>query len=103
MTPEQVDAFVGALPVKKIPGVGSVTAEKMHRYGLKTCADIREWELHDLIRRFGKFGVVLHERARGKDERRSSRAASANRSALKPPLVRTWQDPQSGSLRRQAL
>ena len=36
----------------------------MHRYGLKTCADIREWELHDLIRRFGKFGVVLHERAR---------------------------------------
>ena len=66
---EQVDAFVGALPVKKIPGVGSVTAEKMHRYGLKTCADIREWELHDLIRRFGKFGVVLHERARGKDER----------------------------------
>ena len=69
VTPEQVDAFVGALPVKKIPGVGSVTAEKMHRYGLKTCADIREWELHDLIRRFGKFGVVLHERARGKDER----------------------------------
>ncbi|MGB0157030.1 MAG: DNA polymerase IV [Luminiphilus sp.] len=69
VTPEQVDAFVGALPVKKIPGVGSVTAEKMHRYGLKTCADIRAWELHDLIRRFGKFGVVLHERARGNDER----------------------------------
>ena len=49
VTPDQVDAFVGALPVKKIPGVGAVTAEKMHR--------------------FGKFGVVLHERARGRDER----------------------------------
>lgn len=69
VTPEQVDAFVGALSVKMIPGVGAVTAEKMHRYGLKTCLDVQGWDLHDLIRRFGKFGVVLHERSRGKDER----------------------------------
>ena len=67
--PHEVDRFVAALPVKRIPGVGAVTAEKMHRYGLRTCADIREWNLHDLRRRFGKFGVVLHERARGRDER----------------------------------
>lgn len=67
--PEDVDAFVAALPVKRIPGVGAVTAEKMHRYGLRTCADIREWSLFDLRRRFGKFGVVLHERARGRDDR----------------------------------
>ena len=61
--PHEVDRFVAALPVKRIPGVGAVTAEKMHRYGLRTCADIREWNLHDLRRRFGQFGVVLHERA----------------------------------------
>lgn len=67
--PDEVDAFVGALPVKKIPGVGAVTAEKMLQYGLRTCADIREWSLLDLRRRFGSFGVVLHERARGRDER----------------------------------
>ncbi|MDC6472815.1 DNA polymerase IV, partial [Luminiphilus sp.] len=67
--PDQVDAFVAALPVKKIPGVGSVTAEKMHRYGLRNCADIRNWSLFELRRRFGKFGLVLHERARGRDER----------------------------------
>ena len=67
--PHEVDRFVAALPVKRIPGVGAVTAEKMHRYGLRTCADIREWNLHDLRRRFGQFGVVLHERARGRDER----------------------------------
>jgi len=67
--PDEVDGFVAALSVKKIPGVGAVTAEKMHRYGLRTCADVREWSLHDLRRRFGKFGVVLHERARGRDER----------------------------------
>ena len=67
--PDEVDAFVAALSVKKIPGVGTVTAEKMYRYGLRTCADVRKWSLHDLRRRFGKFGVVLHERARGRDER----------------------------------
>ena len=67
--PDEVDAFVAALSVRKIPGVGAVTADKMHRYGLRTCADVREWSLHDLRRRFGKFGVVLHERARGRDER----------------------------------
>ena len=69
VTPTEVDAFVAALSVKKIPGVGAVTADKMHRYGLRTCADVREWSLHDLRRRFGQFGVVLHERARGRDER----------------------------------
>ena len=67
--PDEVDAFVAALSVKKIPGVGAVTADKMHRYGLRTCADLRKWSLHDLRRRFGKFGLVLHERARGRDER----------------------------------
>ena len=67
--PHEVDRFVAALPVKRIPGVGAVTAEKLHRYGLRTCADIQGWNLHDLRRRFGKFGVVLHERARGRDER----------------------------------
>ena len=67
--PDEVDAFVAALSVKKIPGVGTVTADKMHRYGLRTCADVRQWSLHNLRRRFGKFGVVLHERARGRDER----------------------------------
>lgn len=67
--PDEVDTFVAALSVKKIPGVGSVTADKMHRYGLRTCSDVREWSLYDLRRRFGKFGVVLHERARGRDER----------------------------------
>ena len=67
--PGEVDAFIGSMPVKKIPGVGAVTAEKMCRYGLLTCADIRDWSLHDLRQRFGKFGFVLHERARGRDER----------------------------------
>src|SRR5690606_11530943 len=42
VTPEQVDEFVAALPVNKLHGVGKVTAEKMARLGIRTCADLRD-------------------------------------------------------------
>ena len=90
--PDEVDAFVAALSVKKIPGVGAVTADKMHRYGLRTCADVREWSLHDLRRRFGKFGVVLHERARGRDER----PVQASRVRKSVSVERTFAEDVSG-------
>lgn len=67
--PDDVDSFAAALPVKRIPGVGSVTAEKLDRLGLKTCNDIRNTQLRDLVRRFGSFGASLHERAYGRDDR----------------------------------
>ncbi len=69
ISPKMVESFVGNLSVKKIPGVGSVTTRKLHRYGLETCSDLRGWSLHNLKQKFGKFGVVLYERARGMDER----------------------------------
>ncbi len=67
--PEEVPAFVGRLPVSKIPGVGAVMTSKLFRYGLRNCSDIQQWELGQLIRRFGKFGAMLYERARGQDGR----------------------------------
>lgn len=67
--PEEVDAFVAALPVKKIFGVGKVTAERLHRLGVDCCADLRPWELADLTREFGRFGASLHRLCRGIDER----------------------------------
>ncbi|WP_332669773.1 DNA polymerase IV [Aromatoleum sp.] len=67
--PDEVDAFVAALPVKKIFGVGKVTAERMQRLGVDTCADLRRWEFADLTREFGRFGASLHRLCRGIDER----------------------------------
>nr|WP_258002257.1 DNA polymerase IV [Burkholderia sp. WAC0059] len=67
--PHEVDAFVAALPVRKIHGVGKVTASKLDRLGLETCAQLRNWPLVDLHRRFGVFGKRLYELARGIDER----------------------------------
>jgi DNA polymerase-4 len=67
--PSEVDAFVAALPVRKIFGVGKVTAAKLEKFGLTTCAQLREWPLVDLHRHFGVFGKRLYELSRGIDER----------------------------------
>jgi DNA polymerase IV len=67
--PHEVDAFVAALPVRKIHGVGKVTAGKLESLGLATCADLRTWSLFDLHRHFGVFGKRLYELARGIDDR----------------------------------
>ncbi|MDQ1830829.1 DNA polymerase IV [Massilia scottii] len=67
--PDQVDAFVAALPVKKLHGVGKVTAAKLNKLGVQTCADLRTWTLLELQHHFGTFGTRLHDLCRGIDNR----------------------------------
>ena len=67
--PEEVDAFVQQLPVTKLFGVGKVTAARLHRLGIHTCADLREWTEEDLVARFGVFGKRLYQLCRGLDRR----------------------------------
>ncbi len=67
--PQDVDGFVAALPVKKIFGVGKVTAARLKRLGVETCGDLRGWSLAELAREFGSFGAVLHRLCRGVDDR----------------------------------
>ena len=69
ITPDQVEAFVAALPVAKLHGVGKVTAEKLNRLGIDTCLDLREWSRLALAREFGTFGERLWGLARGIDDR----------------------------------
>jgi DNA polymerase-4 len=70
--PEEVDAFVAALPVKKLWGVGKVTAEKMNKLGAQTCADLRNWTEQELQHHFGSFGLRLYDLCRGIDYREVS-------------------------------
>ncbi|MDD7804899.1 MAG: DNA polymerase IV [Endozoicomonas sp. (ex Botrylloides leachii)] len=67
--PDQVDDFVFRLPVTNIFGVGKVTANKLHRKGIKTCGDLRQYSLIELHRWLGSFGEKLWELCRGIDER----------------------------------
>lgn len=69
ITPAQVDDFVAELPVSKLHGVGKVTADKLHRMGIVTCLDLRQWERLALVRDFGGFGERLFNLAWGIDER----------------------------------
>ncbi|MDX9687085.1 DNA polymerase IV [Halopseudomonas formosensis] len=67
--PEEVDDFVRALPVDRLPGVGKVTARRLHSLGVDTCEELRVWRRQDLLREFGSFGERLWELARGIDDR----------------------------------
>ena len=67
--PEEVDDFVLALPVNRLHGVGKVTAARLHKLGVDTCAELRVWRKQDLAREFGSFGERLWELARGIDNR----------------------------------
>jgi DNA polymerase-4 len=70
--PEEIDAFVAALPVKKLFGVGKVTAAKLNNLGAQTCADLRGWTMQELQHHFGSFGARLYDLSRGIDEREVS-------------------------------
>jgi DNA polymerase IV len=65
--PERVDSFLLPLPVSRLPGVGKVTEEKLQSFHVQTVADLRALGLSTLERRFGRYGVRLHELARGID------------------------------------
>ena len=70
LTPKVGPRFVETLSVKKFHGVGPATAEKMHRLGIQTGADLKERDLQFLIYHFGKSGPYFYGIARGIDERR---------------------------------
>lgn len=67
--PNEIDEFVAKLPVKKLFGVGKVTAEKMAKIGIETCADLQKISNFDLVKRFGTFGDRLYKLCRGIDNR----------------------------------
>lgn len=69
VTPDQADAFIEKLPIRKFFGVGEVTEKKMHALGIRTGADLRKKDKNDLILHFGKSGRYFYEIAHGMDMR----------------------------------
>jgi DNA polymerase-4 len=69
LPPAKVADFVRDLPLRKIPGVGQKTAERLAKLGLHRCADVQQVDLQLLIKEFGSFAEVLIERSRGIDLR----------------------------------
>ncbi len=69
LAPDDVPAFLNALPVSKIPGVGRQTLEKLTLLGVRRVGDVAGYPERFWRERFGKWGEVLYARARGIDPR----------------------------------
>lgn len=68
ISPEQVSDFVKNLPLRKIPGIGKVSAMNLEKYGFKKCEDISKTNIFELIRKLGKRSALdLYESCIGVD------------------------------------
>jgi DNA polymerase-4 len=61
--------FLVQLPAETLWGVGPKTAAKLEEMGIYTIGDIARWSQDDLIKRFGKHGILISKFSRGIDER----------------------------------
>jgi DNA polymerase-4 len=80
--PREAEAFLAPLPVGRLWGVGPKTAKLLQERGLKTIGDVARTPVEELQKLLGAWGDVVHELARGIDERpveavREARSASA--------------------------
>ncbi|MFN8392725.1 MAG: DNA polymerase IV [Bdellovibrionota bacterium] len=67
--PERADAFLENLSVRKLPGVGPKTEERLAGMGVFTCQHLRRFSISELQSAFGKSGDWYYRIARGIDER----------------------------------
>ena len=65
VNPDEVEAFLEKLDVKKFYGVGKVTAEKMYQLGIFTGYDLKQKPLEYLEKHFGNSGLHYHQIVRG--------------------------------------
>jgi DNA polymerase-4 len=61
-------AFLTRLPVEHLPGVGHAIGARLERFALRTVGEFRLVPREVLFATFGRAGLVLHERAHGRDD-----------------------------------
>lgn len=62
-------AFLAPRPVSILPGVGPVFTRTLRSDGFATVGDLAAASLKDLIRRYGEWGLRLHDLAHARDAR----------------------------------
>lgn len=67
--PHEGAAFIAAMPVRRIHGVGPVTAKRMQALGIETGADLRARDIAFLTAHFGSAADYYYRAARGLDDR----------------------------------
>ncbi|HKY80185.1 MAG TPA: DNA polymerase IV [Sphingobium sp.] len=61
--------FMARMPVRRIHGVGPVTARRMQALGIETGSDLRARDLSFLQQHFGSSAAFYYRAARGEDDR----------------------------------
>lgn len=69
ITPDKTELFIENLEIGEFYGVGKATKHKMESLGIRTGADLKEWNEIDLVKQFGKSGHHYYRIARGIDNR----------------------------------
>jgi DNA polymerase IV (archaeal DinB-like DNA polymerase) len=77
----EAEAFLAPLPVRKIPGIGPKTEKLLAARGLKSVQDLKQFSVRELQEMFGKWGVALYDRVRGRSD---------------SPLVEEWEPKSVG-------
>jgi DNA polymerase-4 len=91
VAPEHELRFLHALPVERVWGVGKVTAEKLHRHGIRTVGELAAEPPELLVAMLGRAaGRQLHALAHNRDPRvvetrRRRRSVGAQRALGRPP------------------
>lgn len=64
---DELDTILGKLPVRKTPGVGINTVDKLHKLNIFTIRDLRQYSDTYLLREIGQLGKKLLEYSKGID------------------------------------
>jgi len=92
LEPGEVDDFLQKLPVRRIPGIGPRMAEAFGKFGIRTASDMRRYSPDFFRTRFGRPGLVLLERAMGRDERRVEPVREIKSESAEETLARDTRD-----------
>jgi len=65
--PGQVNDFIDALAIQKVPGIGNKSTEQLNRIGIRFLGDIKHYPKEMLTKRLGKFGYRLIDLSNGID------------------------------------
>jgi len=87
VTPETVAEFIADLSLRKIPGIGPKTAEKLAAQGFTSCADVRASSEKQLKPIVGKFAGALYQRSFGIDHRELTVARQRKSLAVEKTLA----------------
>lgn len=93
--PEQIREFLDPLPVGRIWGIGPATVEKLAKLDIHTIAQLRQLDLEDALKHFGRTGLLYYRLARGQDDRPVERRGQAKSLSTERTFAQNIRDPET--------